>query len=144
MFTARLVHDFSLPYAVAFFRDKSFRRRVRHPMGVYPDNVGHLVAERTLVLKESTGVRRNVVVRLGKPEPDGDDWACSFQILGLERERGLRVMGVDAFQALLLAVKALAVNLEAEAKRVGGNFCWLGQATSGFPISQGKKSTVEW
>ena len=113
-------------------------------MGAYPENVGDLIAERTLVLELNGGVKREVVVRLGRPEPDGDDWACSYQVVGFERACGLRVLGVDAFQALLLAIKSVAVDIDREAKRSGGELFWLGQATAGFPASQGKKGTVEW
>ncbi|MGH9461837.1 MAG: DUF6968 family protein [Vicinamibacteria bacterium] len=113
-------------------------------MGAFPDNVGELVAERTVVLEDGSGVRRTILVKLCKPEPDGNDWACSYQVIGFEREMGLRVMGVDAFQALLLAIKGLVVDLEVEARRVGGRLDWLGQSTGGFPVSQGEKGTVEW
>jgi hypothetical protein len=109
----------------------------------YPEQIGELIAERVLVL-EVDGTEREIVVRLGKPKQEGSDWVCAYQILGFKRKRGLLVYGIDAFQALLLAIKSLSVDLEVEAKRSGGILTFLGEALIDFPKSKGEKGTVEW
>lgn len=94
--------------------------------------INELIADRVLLLQTNNGVAREIVVRLGKPEPDGEDWTCTYQIVGFARTCGLKVYGVDAFQALLLAIKSLVVDLEVQATRTGGRLSWLGM-DSGFP-----------
>ncbi|MGE0129678.1 MAG: hypothetical protein AB7U82_16485 [Blastocatellales bacterium] len=94
--------------------------------------IKELIAERVLRLQTDDGVVREIIVRLGKPEPDGQDWACVYQITGFARTCGMRIYGVDAFQALLLAICSLMVDLEAQTTRAGGRLSWLG-GDLGFP-----------
>ncbi len=49
---------------------------------------------------------REVVVTIGKPRPDpSGDWRCSFRIRGISDDRRRVARGLDALQALLLAVE---------------------------------------
>src|SRR5262245_17079877 len=59
---------------------------------------------------------RVVVVTIGKPRPDPDpsgDWMCSFLVEGIPNARRLRAHGVDALQALLMAVEGVRAELVA-------------------------------
>jgi len=56
----------------------------------------------------------DLVLRIGKPEPfpDGQDFLCPYEIDGPLTQRRFRFGGVDAVQALLLAVAGATVDLE--------------------------------
>jgi hypothetical protein len=97
----------------------------------YPEEIPVVVAERVLEFRSTPA--REITVKIGRPEPHGDDWACPFQILGFDRRHGLRAYGVDPFQALLLAIRAVSAELDAAARREGGCFTWLGEPGDGFP-----------
>ena len=76
--------------------------------------LGDIVARRTLYFLSEDGVRHDVVVELGRPQPfpDPKDYFCPYRIVGLGPERLGRAGGVDAFQALQLALRSIAVELE--------------------------------
>ncbi len=50
---------------------------------------------------------REVILTIGKPRPDplpGGDWMCSVLIEGIPKERRRRIYGIDAVQALQIAM----------------------------------------
>lgn len=64
---------------------------------------------------------REVVLTIGKPRPDPDsrgDWYSTVLIEGLPRERRKRVHGVDAVQALQLAMVYARRKIEASGLRL--------------------------
>jgi hypothetical protein len=68
------------------------------------------------------GTRRTVVVTLGVPEPvPGSDWGCALQITGLASEwrRPRYVFGIDAWQALSLAMQCATAVLDRHAGSLG-------------------------
>ena len=78
-----------------------------------PDtHLGTVIAERRLHVRGSP--RRTVLVSLGRPRPTKghDDWNCPFRIAGA----GIRVvdsgLGVDAFQALSMALEGIRYHLD--------------------------------
>jgi hypothetical protein len=74
---------------------------------------------------------QEVVVSIGAPRrhPDGD-WECPFLIEGLGSPRLHKAGGVDALQALILALDGLWKTLD----RTGSRFQWLNDQTgSGIP-----------
>ena len=56
----------------------------------------------------------DLVLRIGKPEPfpDGQDFLCPYEIDGPLTQRRFHFGGVDAVQALLLAIAGAANDLE--------------------------------
>jgi hypothetical protein len=66
------------------------------------DAVGDIIAERRLALFEANGNSRQAFVRLGKRQesPQGDEYHCPVQFVGLGDEEVNRSFGLDAFQAL--------------------------------------------
>ena len=108
-----------------------------------PESINDPIAERLLTFEDAAGNRKEITVRLGRPRPAGEDWACAYQIAGFEVPCGLDVYGVDSMQALLLAMKGLSVELHVAAERSGGRLSWL-DSSSGFPVSRGREGTVEW
>ena len=71
--------------------------------------IGTVIAERTLDLTPDA----KVVVRIGKPRKfrGGGDYFCPFEIRWPDRSRIARAGGVDAVQALDLALKMVATDL---------------------------------
>ena len=78
-----------------------------------------------------------VLVLLGKPKqlPDHCDFYCPYQINGAGSETVRYMCGIDAFQALQLAIKALAADLEVLNEHLRGNLRWEGDENGwlGFP-----------
>jgi hypothetical protein len=74
-----------------------------------------------------------VILTLGVPEPvPGSDWGCALQITGLNTSwrRPRYVFGIDGLQALHLAMKIAAVELESTKPELA----WLGeQGDLGMP-----------
>ncbi len=75
-------------------------------------------------------VGREVVLTLGKPRPDpkpGGDWMCSVLIEGTAKGRRRRIYGVDAIQALQLALEYARRELDAS----GLDLTWLDRHAPG-------------
>lgn len=80
----------------------------RHDEMHDPDAV---IAERTL-RRCDTGAP--VVVKVFKPVPHPEgDWACGFEISGLDEPVRHRAIGVDSMQALRLSFQGIRAELEA-------------------------------
>jgi hypothetical protein len=92
-----------------------------------------LIAER--VLTGSTGQQTfEVKVRLGKPVPDPKgDWMCPFQIIGTGDGRAEKIFGIDAVQALQLAMFAAGAKLDRIRENVA--LIFLNSDDLGFPGS---------
>jgi hypothetical protein len=98
--------------------------------------LGELVAERHL---EATGPhgKSDVTLKIGRPFRDhlpGGDWGCTFQIVGLGDDAALAAFGVDALQALLLAVYGSQLHLEERAAAAAVRLTWLGQPDLGLKV----------
>ena len=82
----------------------------------------------------ATGATRDIVVRLGLPEPDplpGGDFRVLVEIEGFEQGYSRHVHGVDEIQAFLSACWLVPSILSALAPR-GAPLTWLGEADLGF------------
>lgn len=94
-----------------------------------------VIAERTLEATDpGSGATREIRVRIGRPYADSDeDWICPVQILGIGNEEVATVYGVDAIQALTLALQKAGSDLSAVAR---GNLQvrWLEGSDLGFPL----------
>ncbi len=78
--------------------------------------LGEIVAERRLLSVAQDGQTREVVILLGKPRPFPDapyrDYYCPYQIRGVGTEKVGAAGGVDALQAMQLAMVAIGATLE--------------------------------
>jgi len=103
------------------------------------DTVGEVIATRELTIVEDNSRSTDVVVLLGKPKqlPDFPDYYCPYQIQGAGTQEVGYACGVDAFQALQLALGTIAVELEVLNKDLGGRLRWDCDAKGGlgFPDS---------
>lgn len=76
---------------------------------------------------------QTIVVRLGRPEPDGNDWRVPFELRGPgpDEVRSAAMWGVDSMQALVLALGIIRTELGIYARR--GRLTWLGGDELGLP-----------
>lgn len=96
--------------------------------------LGEVIAERRLEWAGG-GPEDGVVVRIGRPVPDpepGSDWLCPVQIVGMHGDAVRAAHGVDAVQALVLALWMIDVDLRALQKDAGRALLWLEQDDLGF------------
>jgi hypothetical protein len=92
------------------------------------DTVDEVIAMRELTMADDNTPSAAIAVLLGKPQrlPDSPGYYCPYQI-----------KGVDAFQALQLALRTIAVELEVLNKDRGGSLRWEcdDKGGLGFPDS---------
>jgi hypothetical protein len=91
------------------------------------DSVGEIIASRKFWLLRQD-VKTELVVVMGKPEAfqHGADYYCPYQILGFGRETVMAIAGIDAFQAIQLALGTIRVELEVIGRDSGGQILWEG------------------
>lgn len=71
-----------------------------------------IIATRSLKLRRANR-ESEVEVRLHAPERDKQSWRCRFEIDWPEHPHAMDVHGVDAMQALILAMQTIGVTLYA-------------------------------
>jgi hypothetical protein len=106
-------------------------------------SVGEVIANRKFTLIQEGREPAEVEVLMGKPErfPDHNDYYCPYQITGMGRDKVVAIGGVDAFQAIQLALSTIAVELEVMEKESGGKLSWDASENGdlGFPERDSKK-----
>jgi hypothetical protein len=100
-------------------------------------DVGQVLAERILELDEGT-LRSQVRVLIGAPKylPGTSDFYCPYQVLGLSDDTVRYTGGVDAAQALYLAMEAVGTWLAATPEARSGRLSWYGERSLGFPVRE--------
>jgi len=100
-------------------------------------DVGEVIAVREFKLVRNQLPPAQVKVLMGKPQhfPDHSDFYCPYQITGLGDKKVRAAGGVDAFQAIMLALSAIGVELETTSRDSGGELVWdAGERNDfGFP-----------
>ncbi len=98
--------------------------------------LGAIVAERYFEARKGDAEEYEVILRIGAPvrdsRPEGD-WYCPYQILGVQQSRISEAYGVDALQALLLALEKAKSELAFSARVNGFRLTWLDQEDWGLP-----------
>ncbi|HEY0105574.1 MAG TPA: hypothetical protein VGB91_05770 [Rhizomicrobium sp.] len=94
--------------------------------------LGTIIAEREL----STPDGLRVIARLGKPRqfPSSEDFYCPYQILGVGSQSVRRAGGVDAMQALQLALKMIGADLYTSDEYATKRISWNDSRDLGFPV----------
>jgi uncharacterized protein DUF6968 len=99
-------------------------------------DLGEVIADRCFTFEAHAGWSREVWVRLGRPVADPQEtdgpWLCPYQVTGLDRERVKAIFGIDAMQALILAVHTIPAELAALMRNPGGRFLHLGSVETSF------------
>ena len=99
------------------------------------ENVGEVIATRELSLDG----KRTVTVLIGKPQqlPDGEDWYCPHQKVGIGSGTVKCAIGIDPVQALALALSMVGAELYCSAEYEAGRLRWdCGRVEGdlGFPV----------
>jgi hypothetical protein len=99
------------------------------------ESVGPVLAERILDL-ESVDGRRTVQILIGQPRniPNSAEFYCPYQIVGVLTNTVRYTEGVDAAQAIYLAMEAVGTLLAATPEARSGRLTWYGERALGFPV----------
>jgi hypothetical protein len=101
------------------------------------DDIGEVIAVRKLLLRRGDIGKRTVVVKLGMPRqfPDSTDYYAPFQITGIGSGKPKYAGGIDAFQAIQLALKMIGAYLSAATSESSADLSWEGgdKGDLGFP-----------
>jgi hypothetical protein len=91
------------------------------------DDIGEVIAERTLKRSVNGGQATDVIVRLGRPRPfdDRSGYFCPFEILGLAERKVQSAAGVDAFQSLQLVFRMISALLHYKGREPDVELHWL-------------------
>lgn len=99
-------------------------------------SLGEVIAERYFEAEDEAGVRREVILRIGKPMPDqeeGGDWCCPYQIVGFGDDQVNAAYGVDPVQALLFSLQKAGLDLNYYQKAQKSKLTWLDDENLGLP-----------
>lgn len=90
------------------------------------ESVGEIIAARKFILARQGHQPVDVIVLMGTPEKFADhtNYYCPYQIKGFGRDKLMAIGGVDAFQAMQLALGTIRVELEVIEKDSGGRLTW--------------------
>ena len=94
-----------------------------------------IFAERRLELSDGG----EVIVRFFRPEPRDVDYCCDYQIIWPDRDRRFHGYGIDAVQALILAMQNAHADLLSSPEGKGGRLLWLRERDLGLPLAGGLK-----
>jgi hypothetical protein len=74
-------------------------------------------------------------VRLFQPEDDNGMWICRYEIDWPDRKRSHFAAGVDAFQALILALQMIGAEIYTSKYHKSGTLQWFERSRGyGFPV----------
>jgi hypothetical protein len=100
--------------------------------------LGEIIATRKFYLLGNKD--REIIVHIGKPNqfPDFPDYYCPFQIMRTGSEKIRYAAGVDAIQALQLAMVMIGAILYTSKEAKSGQLRWLTDEndTLGFPVPE--------
>lgn len=102
------------------------------------ERIDDIVVTRHLTLRNSD---KDVLIQIGRPLkfPDGQDYFCPYQVIGLKDDAVKYAAGVDQLQALMLTLKKIGVELYTCAEYRSGQLYWLEISNQdlGLPIPDG-------
>jgi hypothetical protein len=97
--------------------------------------IKEIIARRTLYLVDNKD--KEIVVIIGKPNqfPDHQDYYCPYKITGLGDEKVRYAGGIDAIQAIQLAMVMIGAQLYTSNEAKTGHLRWEGdeEGNLGFP-----------
>ena len=95
-----------------------------------------VIARRTLTLQSDDG-NVEIPIRLFAPEMADNVWICRFEIDWPEGKHARWASGVDAVQALLLALQIIGVIVYTSEHHKSGKLMWYEAGTGyGFPVTK--------
>ncbi|MEQ9691034.1 MAG: hypothetical protein RLO48_14990 [Bauldia litoralis] len=102
-----------------------------------------LIAERILKAHQD-GQEADVPVRIYRPEPVEGAWGCRYEIDWPDRPHAMAARGVDAVQALLLALELIGATLYSSSYHDSGALAFERQGGGyGFPVPSGMRDLLK-
>src|SRR5262245_33195455 len=96
-----------------------------------------LIATRVLKLRRTAG-DIDIPVRIFAPEQEGASWSCKFEVDWPDGTLRMASGGVDAVQALHLALQLIGAQLYASDHHALGKLMWFEPGKGyGFPVTGG-------
>jgi hypothetical protein len=93
-----------------------------------------VIATRTLRLRR-VGKDVEIPIRIFAPQRQTVDWSCRFEVGWPDETLAMAAMGVDAVQALELAMKMIGAQIYASDHHASGKLMWLEPGKGyGFPV----------
>jgi hypothetical protein len=93
-----------------------------------------IIATRVLTLQNGDG-DVEIPIKIFAPEPEKVDWSCRFEVGWPDGTLERSAMGIDAIQALLLAMQMIGAQIYASDHHASGNLSWLAPGQGyGFPV----------
>jgi hypothetical protein len=85
-----------------------------------------VIATRSYRFVDASGRENPVTIEIGMPSsfPDDTGYRCPVRVVGLGDGVVREIGGIDALQALLLALQFLNTTLPAFAREAGGRMVW--------------------
>jgi hypothetical protein len=106
-------------------------------------SIDMIVLNRNLTLK-SDGDEVIVPINIHLPVEDEVDWKCEFEIGWPTTVRKDYAFGVDAVQAVLLALQHIGIELYTSDAHKSGKLAWLEQGAGyGFPLPPTRRDLYE-
>ncbi|MEA2974962.1 MAG: hypothetical protein QOF19_482 [Alphaproteobacteria bacterium] len=102
-----------------------------------------IVATRTLI-SNANGQKIEIPIRLYAPEKAKGDWICRFEIGWPEGVIERWGLGIDAIQAMLIAMQMIAAQVYTSAYHKAGQLTWLERGGGyGFPVTNNMRDLLE-
>jgi hypothetical protein len=93
------------------------------------------IALRRLIISRPSG-DIEVPVRLFQPEDNNEMWICRYEIDWPDQTRSRFAAGVDAFQALILALQMIGAEIYTSKYHKSGSLQWFEPGRGyGFPVT---------
>jgi hypothetical protein len=93
-----------------------------------------LILTRRLILKTTSG-ETPIEIRLHRPTHQGADWGCRYEIDWPEGAKATVARGLDALQALMIALQMIGADIYTSAYHTSGRLrAAEGEEGYGFPV----------
>ena len=101
-----------------------------------------MIATRVLKLRHA-GDEVEIPIRIFAPQAQPVDWLCRFEIDWPDGVLAAGAMGIDAVQALELALKMIGALIYASDHHASGKLMWLEPGKGyGFPVTSGIRALL--
>jgi hypothetical protein len=93
-----------------------------------------LIATRVLKLRRTTG-EIEIPIRIFAPKQEANSWSCKLEVDWPDSTLAMAAGGVDAIQALHIALQIVGAQIYASDHHASGNLMWLEPGKGyGFPV----------
>jgi hypothetical protein len=94
-----------------------------------------IISDRTLEIRTASHAAVPVPIQLFAPVENGKSWSCRYQITWPEKTRAMSIHGIDAMQAVVLALQTIGAELYASKYHENGTLVFHRPGGGyGFPV----------